>query len=279
MVSYYLYLLASFGVRRIPRSMSIKIASLIAFLFYICRPGIRKNVRRNLQALGAYETRTFDVFRYFSRTIVDFLSLDSDDPPTLHGLCNIVGLEHIDAALENGNGAILFAPHQGPWEVAGAFLASKGYRIHSISLDHPSAQVTRFFNKRRSAWGIIDYSPGDGVVRLLDALRANEIIVLLIDRKFSTKGLPLTFLGWQVRLPQGHVKLSKRTGAPLIPCCCHYTKDGAIETVIERPLRGLDGSVQEIAEECLARVETFLRSKPEQWFAFDHLWPEDDNVR
>jgi len=279
MVSYYLYLLASFGVRRIPRRISMKIASMIAFFFYICRPSIRKNVRRNLQALGAYGTRTFDVFSCFSRTIVDFLSLDSDDPSALHGLCNIVGVEHIDAALEKGHGAILFAPHQGPWEVAGAFLVSKGYRIHSVALDHHSARVTRFFSKRRSAWGIVDYPFGDGVVRLLEALRANEIVVLLIDRKFSTKGIPLTFLGRRVRLPQGHVKLSKRTGAPLIPCCCRYTKDGTIEVVVERMMRGSDGSVQEVAQECLARIETILRNRPEQWFAFDHLWPEDDDVR
>jgi len=279
MVSYYLYLIASFGVRRIPRSISMKIASVIAFFFYICRPTIRKNVKRNMKALGTHGNGTFDVFRYFSRTIVDFLSLDPDDTPTLHRLCYIEGLEHIDDALECGNGAILFAPHQGPWEVAGAFLSSKGYRIHSVALDHPSAHVTRFFSKCRKAWGIADYPPGEGIVRLLEALRANEIVVLLIDRKFSTKGIPLTFLGRHVRLPQGHVKLSKRTGAPLIPCCCHYTKNGAIEAIIDKPLYDSDASVREVAEECLARIETFLRDRPEQWFAFDHLWPEDDDVR
>ena len=257
----------------------MKIASVIAFLFYICRRGIRKNVWRNLQALGAYETGTFDVFRYFSRTIVDFLSLYPNDTPVLHGLCTIVGLKHIDAALESGGGAILFAPHQGPWEVAGAFLASKGYRIHTIALEHPSARVTRFFSKCRSAWGIVDYPLGDSVVKLIDALHKNEIVVLIIDRKFSTKGIPLNFLGRHVILPQGHVKLSQRTGAPLIPCCCHYKDDGAIEAVIDSPLRGPDGSVREVAQDCLVRIETFLRNRPEQWFAFDHLWPEDDDVR
>ena len=257
----------------------MKLASLIAFLFYICRPAIRNNVRRNLLALGVHGTGTFDIFRFFSRTLVDFLQIDSDDPQTLQRLCKIVGLEHIDTALEIGRGAILFAPHQGPWEVAGAFLASKGYRIHTIALEHPSSRVTGFFSRRRSTWGISDYPPGEGVVKLLEALRANEIIVLLIDRKYSTKGIPLTFLGRHVRLPQGHVKLSKRTGAPLIPCCCHYTGDGTIEAVIDEPLLGSNGSVQEVAEECLARTETFLRDRPEQWFAFDHLWPEDDDVQ
>jgi KDO2-lipid IV(A) lauroyltransferase len=279
MLSYLLYMVASFGVHRLPRSVSIRLASAIAFVFYVFRSSIRNNVRRNLRALGAEGTGTFDVFRNFSRTIVDFLSLDSRDPASLEQICSIIGLENVDAALEGGNGAILFAPHQGPWEVAGAFFASKGYRLHTIALDHPSAGVTSFFSRRRKAWGILDYSPGDGVVKLRDALRANEVIVLLVDRKFSTKGIPLTFLGHQVRLPKGHVKLSLRTGSPLIPCCCHYTKEGTIETIIDVPLPGSDGTVREIAEKCLVRIETFLRERPEQWFAFDHLWPEEKDVR
>lgn len=278
MLSYFLYSIAAFGVRRLPRTLSIRFAAVIAFLFYIFRSSIRNNVKRNLNALGAESTGTFDVFRNFSRTIVDFLSIDPDNPSSLHRLCKITGLEHIDAALEEGRGAILFAPHQGPWEVAGAFFASKGYRLHTVALDHHSTRVTEFFSRRRKAWGILDYPPGDGVVKLRDALRANEVIVLLVDRKFSTKGLPLTFLGRRVRLPKGHVKLSKRTGSPLIPCCCHYMKDGTIETVFDEPLQSSEGSVQVIAEECLARIERFLRDRPEQWFAFDHLWPEENNV-
>jgi len=279
MVSYLLYLIASFGVRRIPRRVSMRIASMIALLFYVCRPAIRRNVRRNLAALGAGDRRTFEVFRYFSKTIVDFLSLDTDRVSDLQGLCSVRGLEHLDAALEEGNGAILFAPHQGPWEVAGAFLASMGYRIHSIALDHPSPRVTDFFSRRRSAWGIIDYPIGDGVTRLFDAVRANEIVVLLVDRRFSTKGIPLTFLGRPLRMPQGHVKLSKRTGAPLIPCCCRYTETDSIETVIETPIRVVKDSTRATAQRCLTRIEEFLRNEPEQWFAFDHLWPEDDDVR
>ena len=279
MVSYFLYLIASFGVRRIPRRRSMKIASIIAFVFYVCRPTIRKNVGRNLEALGTSRNKAFEVFRYFSKTIVDFLALDTRRVAALQELCRVSGLEHLDAALGEGNGAILFASHQGPWEVAGAFLASKGYRIHSIALDHPSPRVTGFFSKRRSEWGINDYSVGMGGSKLFDALRANEIVVLLVDRRFSTRGMPLTFLGRRVRMPQGHIRLSKRTGAPLIPCCCSYTDEDTIEVVIRGPIRSADGTNEEIAQVCLDRIETFLRSAPEQWFAFDHLWPEDEDVR
>ena len=257
----------------------MKIASLIAFLFYISKSRIRRNVRRNLEALGAHGTGTFEVFRSFSKTIVDFLSLDSENPSALHGLCEVTGLEHLDAALERGNGAILFAPHQGPWEVAGAYLASKGYRMHTIALDHPSYRVTRFFSRRRSAWGIADYQFGEGVAKLYDALRANEIVVLLVDRKYTAKGTQLDFLGRRVRLPQGHVKLSKSTGAALIPCCCCYTERDSIETFIDRQVSDSDGSVLETAQVCVERIESFLKKRPEQWFAFDHLWPEDDDVR
>jgi KDO2-lipid IV(A) lauroyltransferase len=274
MVSYLIYRLAFFGVRLVKRSVSVRVASFIALLFYLFRPRIKRNVRENLEALGAKSARPLDVFRNFSRTIADFLSISSEDPYSIRKRCRFVGTEHLNGALEMGRGAILCAPHMGPWEVAGACLAAMGYRIHTIALDHPSARVTEFFSERRSVWGVRDYPPGVGVSKLLEALRRNEVVVLLIDRIFSTKGIPLRFLGRKVMLPQGHVKLAERTGAVLIPCFCHYTRDDGIEAVICSPVDAVEGSTEATAEACLERIESFIRERPEQWFAFDHLWPE-----
>jgi lauroyl/myristoyl acyltransferase len=278
MVSYFIYRLASIGVRLLPRSVSVRVASFIAFFFYLFRPRIRANVAKNLAVLGAGSTRPLEIFQYFSRTIVDFLSLGSDDPSSLRERCRFTGTDNLDRILEAGRGAILCAPHQGPWEVAGAYLAANGYRIHTIALEHPSRRVTALFSGHRNMWGMQDYPPGDGVARLLDALRRGEIAVLLIDRIFSTKGMALRFFGKSVMLPQGHVQLAKRTGAPLIPCCCYYADDGMIEGIIGAPIDIAEESTEAAAELCLAQMERFIRAHPGQWFAFDHVWPEGADV-
>ncbi len=276
MVTYLLYLIAAHLTRIVPPRVSEGIASAIAFLFYIFRPRIRYNVKRNLEALNVPDGSRFIVFRNFSRTITDFLSLSRITRKELVSYCRIEGKEHLDRALEGGSGVIIITPHLGPWEVSGAYLASLGYRIHTVALPHPSRMVTRFFSKRRAAWGIHDYPFGESIPLLLRALRLGEIVVLLVDRNYSNRGITLPFLGRDVTLPDGHIILAKRTGASLLPGSCYYDNERSITIRIEEPVditRSINDPV-EIGVRCLHRIERHIRPHYEQWFAFDHLWPE-----
>jgi KDO2-lipid IV(A) lauroyltransferase len=276
MVSYLLYLTAAILIKLCPRKSATRFAAVIAFLFYSFRGKIRRNIRRNFAALGRPDARTFSVFRNFSRSVADFLKLTSGDREDLSRLCRIRGLENLDEALEKGNGAILFCPHLGPWELAGAHLASLGYRFHTVALEHPSPGVTRFFSERRKSWGIIDYSIGECIGRLIQALRNGDVIVLLIDRNFTGNGMTATFLGNTVTLPDGHIILSMRTAAPLLPCCCYYDETGSIQAIVDPPVVSSPetASSREVGQACIERIEEYIRAHPEQWFAFDHLWPE-----
>lgn len=276
MVTYLLYLTAARLIRIVHPRVVEAISDAIAFFFYIFRPRIRRNVKRNLSALNVPDGRRFVVFRNFSRTIRDFLSLGGARREELKAYCRIEGTEYLDRALEGGRGAIVITPHLGPWEISGAFLASLGYRIHTVALPHPSKRVTRFFSRRRAVWGIHDYPPGECIPRLLRALRAGQTVVLLVDRNYSSRGITLPFLGREVTLPNGHIILARRTGAPLMPGLCYYDSDESVVIRIEEPVQ-LDGSAGdsiEIGVKCLNRVEEHIRRHYDQWFAFDHLWPE-----
>jgi KDO2-lipid IV(A) lauroyltransferase len=114
----------------------------------------------------------------------------------------------------------------------------------------------------------------------MKALGRGETIVLLVDRSFSRRGMRTRFLDTEVLLPDGHVTLSLRSGAPLLPCCSWYTPDGRIEIVVGEEVRmpGAGASRDSIARACIERIEEFVRSHPEQWFAFDHLWETDRNA-
>jgi KDO2-lipid IV(A) lauroyltransferase len=192
----------------------------------------------------------------------------------LMALCRASGIENLNLALKKGRGAILFAPHLGSWELAGAYMSCLGYRMNTVALEHPSTRVTRFLSEIRNAWGVRDYSSRSCGTALMRALGRGETIVLLVDRSFSQRGMRLRFLDTDVLLPDGHVTLSLRSGAPLLPCCSCYTPDGRIEIVVGEEVRvpNSGDSRAAIARACLEKIEEFVRSHPEQWFAFDHLW-------
>ncbi len=274
MLPYILYKTASILIRVIPSPVSDCMATFIAFIFFLFRTGIRRNVDRNLAALCMKKTSRFAVFRNFSKAIVSFLKLPPGRSAALERLCTIYGTEHLDAALSAGRGAILVTPHVGPWEVSGARLASLGYRIHTVALEHPSGRVTRLFSSKRKSWGIKDYPPGECVGNLLKALRNREVVVLMIDREFVGGGIHLNFFGKDVRLPDGHIVLSMRAGAPLLPCVCHFTLRKTIEVRIDPPLAVPcpDDDPEMLGRLCIERIERYIREHYDQWFAFDHIW-------
>jgi KDO2-lipid IV(A) lauroyltransferase len=277
MVSYLLYLTAANLIDLVHPRVTEIVSNVIASLFYIFRTRIRRNVRRNLEALDVPDSGGFMVFRNFSRTIRDFLWFSPAKRMNLESYFHIAGKEHLDRALSRGGGAIIITPHMGPWEIAGAYLATLGYRIHTVALPHPSDRVTRFFSKRRKAWGINDYPLGECIVHLIRALRAGDIVVLLVDRNFSRRGITLNFFGRDVVLPDGHIILAIRTGAALLPSSCFYNDSGSAEIRIEEPVSLAESSQNpaEIGLRCLRRIERNIREHHEQWFAFDHLWPEN----
>jgi lauroyl/myristoyl acyltransferase len=277
MISYLLYRTASALAAIVPRPYSTKIAETIALLFFACRPAIRGNVRVNYERLGCSRARTYRVFRNFSLAVTDLLRLSHMSPEKLRGTASARGLEHLDRALRKGKGAILVAPHLGPWEIAGAYLSSSGYPLHTVALEHPSGRVTSFFSRIRKRWGFRDYPPGSSASGLMKALRGGEPVVLLIDRNFSRRGMRLSFFGRDTLLPDGHIALSLRSGAPLLPSCAYYGEGGAITIVIgeEIPPPAPGAPPEALGRACLERMEEFIRAHPDQWFAFDHVWQEE----
>ena len=279
MVSYILYLIGAGLVRLFPRHIAKGIAAVIAFTFFVSRPAIRRNVRRNFGSMERRVRSTFTVFYHFSHAATDFLRLSFMTPEQLQSICTLTGKEHLDEALKEGRGAILFAPHLGPWELAGAYLPTIGYRLNTVAVEHPSRRVTRLFSGVRRRWGLVDYPLRACAGELVRALGKGEIAVLLIDRNFSKRGLRHRFLGAEAIVPTGHVVLSLRSGAPLLPCCCYYRGDERVEIVIGERVRTHEpATAVELADACLARIEDFVRAYPDQWFAFDNLWPEDVHV-
>jgi KDO2-lipid IV(A) lauroyltransferase len=279
MVSYILYLTGAALVRVFPRRIAKGIAAAIAFTFFVSRPAIRKNVRRNFQAMGIRVRSTFAVFYHFSHAVTDFLRLTFMAPDQLESICNLGGREHLDTALREGRGVILVAPHLGPWELAGAYLPAIGYRLNTVALEHPSRRVTQFFASVRRRWRLTDHPLHASAGELIRTLGRGELVVLLIDRNYSKRGLPLHLFGTEAILPAGHVVLSLRSGAPLVPCCCYYGADERIEIVVGERVATREGATEsEIADACLARIEAFIRAHPDQWFAFDNIWPEESDV-
>ncbi len=220
------------------------------------------------------EGEVLQVFKNFSWTIVDFLRFSPEFKDEIRSTCSVEGLSGLDSVLKEGRGAIMVSPHLGPWETAGAYLASLGYKINAVALEHPSPRVTRFFSRMRGRWGIEDYSIEESGEKSIKALHRGEIVVLLIDRNYSGGGIDVEFLGHRAWMPYGHIVLAKRTGSYIVPSYCYYDNQKNIRIIISDPLdpEESDDDERGMMRECLSRIEDPILNHYHQWFIFDHVW-------
>jgi KDO2-lipid IV(A) lauroyltransferase len=142
---------------------------------------------------------------------------------------SITGVENLDAALAEGNGAVMALPHTGNWDAAGVWLADYlGGFTTVVERLKPESLYNRFVAYRESlGFEIVPLTGDSSAMRvLLKRLRENKAICLVGDRDLTNSGIPVKFFGEQTRMPGGPARLAATTGAALIPAGCWFTEDG-----------------------------------------------------
>jgi KDO2-lipid IV(A) lauroyltransferase len=269
----------------IPVSISYLVADAIADLNFVLNSRSRKAVLANLRHVLEPSVSEEEIkktarrtFRNFGRFIVDFLRFPSFSRKSLARLGQGQVVDAIRRELRNGNGVILLGAHLGNWELGGAVVAMSGLPLSAVAMPHRSVLIDRFFVRRRMGRGINVVSSADATKGLLGALRRNECVAILGDRNVLGKGIGREFFGAQALMPYGHVALSLRTGAPIVPGFVVRERGARSRLVVEeaiRPGKG-PGAFEELMQKCVKVMEKYLRNYPEEWFAFEHIWAEDD---
>lgn len=263
-------------------SISYFMASGIADLNFALNTRSRRAVMANLRhvlgpASEAERTRVAKrTFRNFAFSITDFLRFPVLSRKSLTGMADGEALSVIQRELKSGKGVILLGAHIGNWEVGGAMLARSGLRLSVVALPHRNGLIDRFFVKRRRRKGINVLSSGHATGQLLSALRRNECIGILGDRNVLGRGIRREFFGSPAVVPYGHVALSLRTGAPIVPTFVIREKGARFRLCVEDPIRpGIGGGAfEDLMSRGLRVMEKYVRQYPDQWFAFEPIWQD-----
>jgi len=181
----------------------------------------------------------------------------------------IENIERLDNALKEGNGAIVLTAHLGNWELGAAALTPRGYPPIVVALPSPSKKITEFFTKRRKARGMEVVYLGEGMKKLIVALKKNRVIATLGDRDYLQHGMVCPFMGGKISIPLGVFELANRTGSPIMPAFCIKEK-GAYRINFEPPIRvdNIEDSVKKWGK----ILECYVRTYITQWYVFDPVF-------
>ena len=200
-------------------------------------------------------------------------------PPSCAGAVTLQGVEHLDAALAAGKGAILYSVHvRGNYTMFG-LLGELGYPINIVRLDPPRdpgaawrhwRQVARrgelleglgcrFLGMAQEQFGV--------AVKAANALRRNEVVVTQVDVLHSRQTVDVRLFGGHTRLISGHAVLAQLTGAPLLSYYVHRASDWRSHVAeIGPPLHVLNGRLDAAVQESATLLEPSIVRSPAQWY-------------
>ncbi len=275
----------------VPRFLHPPCAMFTGGLFYLFLTEQRRGIRANIRVIAGrrnVERLVFSTFYKFARNWVDILLMMRLRGAGLNSLIGRrEGENHLEQAMERGNGAILISPHLGNWELGGLGLADMGYRINVLTFREPDEKVNELREKVRSERGIRfiyvdrdDTSPL-AIIEAVNALRRNEVLALLGDRDGSSHTAALDFFGLPAAIPLGAAYLGLASGAPVFPVFVPL-EGNRYATIMEEPVYFTGGhashrqAVCEGTEKILRVFERYIRAYPDQWYNFFDYWRQMD---
>jgi KDO2-lipid IV(A) lauroyltransferase len=270
-----------------------RLASLAFALFGTYRKRATANIRA---ALGKeLDGATIDgigrrCLRNFFRSCVEIgIAVQSSDE-NFRARIPISGRENIDAALAKGQGVIVLSAHLGNFFLLGSRLAIDGLPTYVLvnqprdgrfadMMDEYRLQVrqkTIHARPRRLAFQ-----------ELQEALRRNQVVVLIADEYRKGSGVEVSLFGRPVIARRGPATLAMRTGAPIVPACMVRQADDTLKLLIESELeieRSAKGKnqVRDNIVRVTQWVERTVRAYPDQWNWMNLRWwkePEQDSAQ
>ena len=179
---------------------------------------------------------------------------------------NIVGREHLDRALAEGKGALLFAAHFTTLEVGVAVLEALAPRCSCMYRPQRNAMMDVLIRRGRHRFAK-EQIPRDNVRSLLRNLRDNYAVVYLPDQTYLGKQSELLpFFGEPAVTNTATSKLASISGAMLLPYFFRRLEDGSYRVDIGPPLANFPtNSPTDDTLRLVTLLEDYIRSAPEQY--------------
>lgn len=195
-------------------------------------------------------------------------------------LNEIEGKDDFRKAHANGKGIIILTAHLGNWELGGLIFTHSGMPFNVVTAKDEAESIARVRTKVRDLHNIKTITMEEGSFFLIDivnALKRNEPVAMLVDRYEKKNGALVEFFGEKTFFPRGPVLLAKATGAAVMPAFVVLDGNRKYKAVLDSPIE-MEWGRDEESDICanvakIAKVfEQYIRAYPAQWYNFSAIW-------
>jgi KDO2-lipid IV(A) lauroyltransferase len=229
--------------------------------------------------------------RSYTRYFCEAFRLPDCTMADLNRMCRAVNDASVRAALAAGRSAVIFLPHMGNWDIAGAWSTGHLAPVTTVAERLEPEEVFREFFEFRESLGmtILPLTGGPNpFTGLREAVERGDFVALVSDRDLTSNGVEVEFFGHRARMAKGPALLALLTGAPLYAATIHFAPAapgrGAAgrETVVtfsdEIPVP-TDGDnatkAQAMTQACASFIEGPIREHTADWHMMQRVFVED----
>jgi KDO2-lipid IV(A) lauroyltransferase len=220
---YYLYRLAGSVVPRIPPRIGYALFSVAGGAVHRLNATARANVRHNIRHIVGPDASQAQVnrlaratFNYVAYNYYDLFRLPTLSDAQVNAAVQVHGWENVQRALDLGRGVVMTSAHFGNIEIVLYAMLLRGVAITIPAERVEPPELYDYLTALRTSKGL-KLIPIDGpMIDLFRTLRRGGVAGIAGDRNVAGEGTVVPFFDAPARLPDGHVRLAMRTGAPLV---------------------------------------------------------------
>lgn len=283
---YYAYRLGGALVPKTPPAMGYAICRAVGAILYQFNRPTRRAVQFNLRRIlgsdcppAEIRRRTRLAFNYILYNYFDLFRLPALTDSAVERLVTVEGWENVEAALAEGKGIVMTSAHLGNIEVVLYAMLRRGLRI-TIPVERiEPPELYDYISHLRMSKGL-SLIPIDGpLLHLIRTLKKGGVAGLAGDRDITGTGQIVDFFGHPARLPDGHVRLALKTGAPLVVGFSRREPDHTFRAYFlppfHPPAAGTEeGRVAAGMQLVLDQMENAIARTPEQWTVTVSIWTD-----
>ncbi len=268
--------------RLTPRALERLAATLTWIVFDALRLR-RQLMLKNLSLAFAEEKSESEKVRIARAAVCNFIqtlleTLSSSRYPLAEHV-QLIGGEHLKAALAKGQGAYVLCFHMGNWEAMASKVSKDFAPVYAVMKTIGSKGMNRFVEELRTRNGLFwikREKKGDGFRGIRQVLKRGEIVGFIIDQ--ARPGEPrLPFFGHPAKTNTSFAAIWRRVQAPIVPV--HIHRVGFAQHVVVCEPELILPKTASSAEDILHHsqifnevVEAAVRQYPEHYFWFHNRW-------
>jgi len=276
---HLLIVLCSIFPLRVLRRVGRSLGWVAWRVFRVRKRVVVDNISRSFPGApsGGVDAIALESCEQYGMALMEFARFRRLSRRELMGMVDVEGIEHLDAALSHGKGAVLFSGHFGNWELLGALLARRGYPLHVTDTNHSNELTHRIISGLRFGQGMKVIAPSEPSSRITGLLSENKFVSYLADQDARRDGIFVDFLGRPASTVRGPAIFSIRKQCPIVALFLLRRGLDRHLAVIEEPiwpdprLKGRE-AIRDLTQRYTRILEKHIRERPGQYFWMHRRW-------